>query len=138
MGTKDSIFAGSIGYMKHMERVNKGLEYMYPNRGKGDKRKKDRSVVYNGRRYFSTNKSISGMPDDVKVKYLTDYISGMEEGPDKIKLEWELKKLTNPEVIEGLDIHEILVKDLMVICEAHGKTLADGLGLIGKKSHNIP
>ena len=26
---------GTKGYMKHMERVNKGLEYMYPSRGKG-------------------------------------------------------------------------------------------------------
>ena len=30
---------GTIGYMRHMERVNKGLEYMYPNRGKGNNRK---------------------------------------------------------------------------------------------------
>ena len=30
---------GTKGYMKHMERVNKGLEYMYPNRGKGINRK---------------------------------------------------------------------------------------------------
>ena len=27
------------GYMEHMKRVNKGLEYMYPNRGKGSNRK---------------------------------------------------------------------------------------------------
>ena len=30
---------GTIGYMRHMEKVNKGLEYMYPNRGKGINRK---------------------------------------------------------------------------------------------------
>ena len=30
---------GTRGYMRHMERVNKGLEYMYPNRGKGINRK---------------------------------------------------------------------------------------------------
>ena len=27
------------GYMEHMKKVNKGLEYMYPNRGKGINRK---------------------------------------------------------------------------------------------------
>ena len=27
------------GYMEHMRKVNKGLEYMYPNRGKGINRK---------------------------------------------------------------------------------------------------
>tara|TARA_B100000029_G_C17584906_1_gene960839 strand:+ start:2517 stop:2765 length:249 start_codon:yes stop_codon:yes gene_type:complete len=26
---------GTKGYMEHMKKVNKGLEYMYPNRGKG-------------------------------------------------------------------------------------------------------
>ena len=30
---------GTRGYMEHMKRVNKGLEYMYPNRGKGINRK---------------------------------------------------------------------------------------------------
>ena len=30
---------GTRGYMKHMEKVNKGLEYMYPSRGKGNNRK---------------------------------------------------------------------------------------------------
>ena len=30
---------GTRGYMKHMEKVNKGLEYMYPSRGKGSNRK---------------------------------------------------------------------------------------------------
>ena len=30
---------GTKGYMEHMKRVNKGLEYMYPNRGKGINRK---------------------------------------------------------------------------------------------------
>ena len=30
---------GTRGYMEHMRKVNKGLEYMYPNRGKGDNRK---------------------------------------------------------------------------------------------------
>ncbi len=30
---------GTKGYMKHMEKVNKGLEYMYPSRGKGNNRK---------------------------------------------------------------------------------------------------
>ena len=30
---------GTRGYMEHMRKVNKGLEYMYPNRGKGINRK---------------------------------------------------------------------------------------------------
>ena len=30
---------GTKGYMEHMKKVNKGLEYMYPNRGKGINRK---------------------------------------------------------------------------------------------------
>ena len=30
---------GTKGYMEHMKKVNKGLEYMYPNRGKGSNRK---------------------------------------------------------------------------------------------------
>ena len=30
---------GTKGYMEHMRKVNKGLEYMYPNRGKGINRK---------------------------------------------------------------------------------------------------
>ena len=30
---------GTKGYMEHMRKVNKGLEYMYPNRGKGNNRK---------------------------------------------------------------------------------------------------
>tara|TARA_B100000427_G_scaffold326659_1_gene335747 strand:+ start:2805 stop:2966 length:162 start_codon:yes stop_codon:yes gene_type:complete len=30
---------GTKGYMEHMRKVNKGLEYMYPNRGKGIHRK---------------------------------------------------------------------------------------------------
>ena len=30
---------GTKGYMEHMKKFNKGLEYMYPNRGKGINRK---------------------------------------------------------------------------------------------------
>ncbi len=30
---------GTRGYMEHMKKVNKGLEYMYPSRGKGSNRK---------------------------------------------------------------------------------------------------
>ena len=30
---------GTKGYMEHMKKVNKGLEYMYPSRGKGSNRK---------------------------------------------------------------------------------------------------
>ena len=36
---KGQIDMGTKGYMEHMKKVNKGLEYMYPNRGKGNNRK---------------------------------------------------------------------------------------------------